>query len=77
MWLIILGAIAIALKFFEVKYFVDLSWWWILSPLGLAILYFEVIEPFLGLDKKKAADDYDIARKKRQKEFLNKKPPRR
>ena len=70
MYLILIGAVMIALKFFEVKHIADLSWWWVLSPLFLAIAYFEIIEPMLGLDKKKAHDENDKFLKKRKEERI-------
>jgi small Trp-rich protein len=69
MYLVYIGAVLVALKAFEVKYFADASWWWILAPLALAAFYFEVIEPMFGFDKKKAhteAEEYKIKRQKAQ-----------
>jgi small Trp-rich protein len=72
MYLVWLGAILVALKWFEVRFFVDLSWWWILAPLALAFIYFEVLEPMMGWDKKKAHDENDRYKAKRLKSQLKK-----
>ncbi|MBN9429519.1 MAG: TIGR04438 family Trp-rich protein [Burkholderiales bacterium] len=53
-----IGALLIALKWLEVSPVDQWSWWWILAPLALAFLWFEVIEPFFGLDKRKQLEDH-------------------
>ncbi len=52
-----------ALRYFEVWRFADLSWWWIAGLMVLAFVWFEFIEPMLGLDKRKA-HDVDAQRRK-------------
>ena len=47
-----------------------LSWWWITVPFALALLWFELIEQRLGLDKKKAFDEMEAHKKKRIKDAL-------
>jgi small Trp-rich protein len=73
MYLVWLGAALLALKLLNVSVFADLSWWWVLAPFGAAFLWFELIEKRLGLDKKRAHDEYDETRRKRIANFL---PPR-
>ena len=51
------------LRFFEVWRFADLSWWWIVGLMGVAFIWFEFVEPMLGLDKRKA---HDVDAKRRQ-----------
>ena len=65
---IILVIIAlVALKYFEIWKFADLSWWWICAVMAAAFVWFEIIEPILGLDKKKAHNEDERRRKERVK----------
>ncbi|HJV81740.1 TIGR04438 family Trp-rich protein [Noviherbaspirillum sp.] len=60
------------LKYFEFGLVADLSWWWIIALLGVAFLWFEFIERMLGLDKRKAHEQLEKARKERvKKTFKN------
>lgn len=79
MWLVWIGVALIILKALDVSVFGELSWWWVVLPLGLAWVWFEVFERRLGLDKKKAFDEMDKHKKKRIKDALavKKKSPRR
>lgn len=70
--LVWIGSLLLLLKFFEIGPFVDVSWWWIIVPLVLAFIFFEVIEPLFGLDKKKAHDELEKAKKRRVKQQLDK-----
>jgi small Trp-rich protein len=63
--LIILIVALSALRFFEIGPFAKLSWWWIAGLFVLAFVWFEYIEKMLGLDKRRAHDELDKARKKR------------
>ena len=54
MFLIILIVVLSLLRYFEISIFADLSWWWIGALLAVTVLWFEVFEKMLGLDKKKA-----------------------
>jgi small Trp-rich protein len=74
MYLVWLGAVLVALKAFEVKLFAELSWWWILAPLAMAFVFFEVLEPMLGWDKKKASTESERYKAKRLKDQMKKKP---
>ena len=65
MWLIWLGVVLIVLKVLEISVFATMSWWWIVLLAVVAFVWFEFIERRLGLDKKKAFDEYDDARKRR------------
>jgi small Trp-rich protein len=55
------------LRFFEVGPFATLSWWWIVAVMVFAFIWFEFIEKALGLDKRKAHDELEKARKDRVK----------
>lgn len=70
--LIILIAVLVALRGFEVWRFADLSWWWIVGLMVLAFVWFEFIEKVLGLDKKKEHAEQDKLREKRVKQAFGK-----
>ena len=65
--IILLIIALVALKYFEVWKFADMSWWWIVGVMGVAFLWFEFIEPMLGLDKRKAHNVDEERRKERVK----------
>lgn len=65
--LIVIIALLAVLKYLEVGFLADFSWWWIAGLVGVAFLWFEFIEPTLGLDKRRAHDEWDAARKERVK----------
>lgn len=67
MKLLILVIAAYSLKFFEVSFMADVSWWWI-NGIGLfAFLWFEFFERILGLDKRKDEMLHEKMRKERIK----------
>ena len=70
--LIIIIALLIGLRYFEVWKFADMSWWWVVGAMGVAFIYFEFIEKMLGLDKKKAHNVDEERRKKRVQEAFEK-----
>ena len=70
MWLIWIGVALIVLKVLNVSVFGEVSWWWIVLPFGLGFLWFELVEKRLGLDKKKAHDEIEKAKKERIKKRL-------
>jgi len=70
MWLIWLGVVLIVLKVLEISVFATMSWWWIVLLAAIAFVWFEFIERRLGLDKKKAFDEYDEAKKRRIEQAL-------
>jgi len=63
--LIMLIAAMIALRYFEVWKFADMSWWWVIGAMVLAFIWFEFIEKLFGLDKKKAHNVDEQRRKDR------------
>lgn len=71
--IIILIAVLSALRYFEVWRFAQLSWWWVIGLACVAFLWFEFIEPMLGLDKRKAHDEDEKRRQARVKASFNKK----
>ncbi len=66
--LIILIVSLSLLKYCEIWRFDEMSWWWVIGLFGITVLWFEFLEPMLGLDKRKAHDEQDRIRKKRVKE---------
>jgi len=67
--IIILIAALIALRYFEVWKFAQLSWWWIVALMVVAFIWFEYIERMLGLDKK---SKHDLSVERQRKERLEK-----
>ena len=70
MWLVWIGVAMIVLKVLEISVFSELSWWWVALPFGVGFLWFELVEKRLGMDKKKAFDEIDKAKKERIKKRL-------
>lgn len=73
MVLILLIVTLTALKFFEVSFMGNVSWWWITGLFFLTFIWFEVFERLLGFDKKKIHETFDEAQKRRSKGFFGKK----
>jgi small Trp-rich protein len=70
--LIVLIAVLVVLRFFEVWRFAQLSWWWIGALMAVAFVWFEFIEKMLGRDKKKQHDDEEKRRRDRLKNSFGK-----
>jgi small Trp-rich protein len=71
MWFVWLGVALIVLKVLEIgDFFANLSWWWISAVFALALVWFEVVERRLGLDKKKAFDEMESHKKRRIQQAL-------
>lgn len=71
--IIILIVVLSALKFMEVSFMDNISWWWIVGLFGVAFIWFEFIERMLGLDKRQAHDKLEKAREERVKKQFEKK----
>ncbi len=72
--LILLIAALCGLRYFEVWRFATLSWWSIGGLMVFAFIWFEFLEPLLGLDKRKAHNEDEKRRKARvAQEFGTKK----
>ena len=71
--LIILIALLVGLRYFEVWRFAEISWWYIVGLMLFAFIWFEFIEKMLGLDKKKEHNVDEERRKRRIKESFDKK----
>lgn len=70
MWLVWVGVALIILKVLEISVFGEISWWWIVLPFFVGFLWFELVEKRLGLDKKKAHDEIENAKKERIRKRL-------
>ena len=70
--LIIIIALLVGLRYFEVWRFAEISWWWIVGLMGFAFIWFEFIEKMLGLDKKKEHNVDQQRRKERIKQAFDK-----
>jgi small Trp-rich protein len=65
MWLLYVGLVLLVSKLLEFGPLATVSWWWVVLPFVLALIWWEVFEGRLGLDKKKAFDELDKAKKER------------
>lgn len=79
MYLLILGLGLMLLKYFEIGFVADLSWWWVLSPFALAVAWWAWADT-TGYTKRRAMDK--MAQKKqdridRQREAMGIKTKRR
>jgi small Trp-rich protein len=70
MWLLWFSFLLLILRYFEVSVFATLSWGWVILPFVLTFIWFEFIEPRLGLQKKKAMDEMDAAKQARIKRAM-------
>ena len=70
--LIIIIALLVGLRYFELWRFAEISWWWIVGLMGFAFIWFEFIEKMLGLDKKKEHNVDEQRRKDRIKQAFDK-----
>jgi small Trp-rich protein len=70
--IIILIALLCILRYFEIWRFAELSWWWIVALMLLAFIWFEFIEPMLGLDKRKVHNEDEKRRQARIKNTFDK-----
>ena len=70
--IIILIALLCILRYFEFWRFAELSWWWIVALMVLAFLWFEFIEPMLGLDKRRVHNEDEKRRQARIKDSFGK-----
>jgi small Trp-rich protein len=70
--IIILIVALCTLRYFEIWRFAQLSWWWIVGLMVAGFLWFEFLEPMLGLDKRKAHNEDENRRKERIKKTFEK-----
>lgn len=65
MWLLGAALILTALRYFEIGVVANLSWWWVAAAYGLVVVWFEVLEKWLGLQRKQMHNDIEKARQAR------------
>ena len=70
MWLVWFALVFFILRYFEIDPVGRVSWWWVALPFAAAFVWFEFIEKNLGLEKKKAMDEMEAAKKARIKRAL-------
>lgn len=63
--LIIVIVLLSVLKYLEVGPLEKLSWWWIAGLFAITFIWFEFGERIFGLDKRKAHEQLEKARKER------------
>jgi small Trp-rich protein len=77
MFVLWIGVVCVLLKWLEVGPFAELDWLYVLAPLAVAFLWFEVFEKMLGKDKRKSDEiDSEKRRKERIKEQFATKGPK-
>ena len=76
--LLFIGVLLVLLRWLEVGPLAGLSWWWVLSPLALCFVWFEVLERVFGMDKRQVeAAEWQKRRKARVAAQFPQKAPRR
>jgi len=70
MWLLVAAALAAVLRLLSVGIFAQLSWWWIGALFLAAVIWFEFIERYLGLESKRVMNEMEEAKKRRIAEAL-------
>ena len=63
--ILVVGILLGLLKYMEVGPFAKLSWLWVALPFLLVFIWWEVVTPMLGLDKKKEHADFERDKKAR------------
>lgn len=69
--LIIIIVLLSLLKYLEVGFLANFSWWWIVGLFCVAFIWFEFIERMLGLDKRKAHEQMEKSREERVKKTFD------
>ena len=78
MYTLILGILLVALKYLEIGPVAQWSWWWVLSPFAVTLLWWAWAD-MTGYTKRKAMQKMDERKKERidrQKETLGMAPRR-
>jgi small Trp-rich protein len=65
MWIFYIGLVLLVSKLLDFGPLADLSWWWVLMPFVIALIWWEFFERRLGLDRKKAFDELEKAKQER------------
>ena len=64
MYLLILGIGLMVLKYLEIGFVADLSWWWVLSPFALAVAWWAWADT-TGYSRRKAMEKMDQKKRDR------------
>lgn len=72
MTLIILTITLAVLKYFDVGFMTNVSWWWVTGSFLCTFIWFEFFERVLGFDKKKAHIKFEQIQKDRAKKNFEK-----
>ncbi|UCG97910.1 MAG: TIGR04438 family Trp-rich protein [Burkholderiales bacterium] len=65
MWIFLIGLALLVGKLLDFGPLAELSWWWVVLPFVIALVWWEFFERRLGLDKKKAFDELEKAKQER------------
>ncbi len=79
MYLLIAGMVLMLLKYLQIGFVAELSWWWVLSPFALAVAWWAWADA-TGYTKRKAMEKMDQKKQDRidkQREALGIKSRRR
>lgn len=66
-WLYGVFFVAALCKWADVPFFQNIGWAWILVPLALLILWFELLERLLGFDRRRRLEDAQFEKAKRER----------
>jgi small Trp-rich protein len=53
MWFAAVAVLFAVLKWAEIDPVTGWSWWWVLLPVGLAVVWWEVLDPMLSISKRR------------------------
>lgn len=67
---VVLGVLLIAAKLAELGPVAELSWWWVLSPFALAVLWWSFADSS-GLTKKREIDKMEQRKAERRRKHLD------
>lgn len=78
-WLYGLFLVAALAKWADAEFLQNIGWAWILVPLVLLLLWFELFERLLGFDRRRKLEDaqFEKAKRERIRKQLEKPPVRR
>ncbi len=66
-WIYGLFFVLAVAKWLEVTFLTDVSWWWIWLPLIVTVLWFEIFERMVGMDKQRQLRDNEAEQAKRER----------
>jgi small Trp-rich protein len=69
MWFLVTGVLLLVLKLAEVSPVVNLSWWWVFTPFGLAVLWWAWADS-MGYTQKAEMDKLQERKESRRRKAL-------